>query len=220
MFFCRRMLDMDGDACYADVMERALYNTVIAGMAMDGKSFFYVNPLEVFPQADHEDPHKSHIKTVRQKWFACACCPPNIARLLTSLPAYIYQQSDDSLTVNLFIGSTARFRSGTVTQRSGVPNNGDSTFTFSLPKEETFTLRVRQPSWSQHTSVTVNGEPVNPTLEKGYWCLTRTFRDGDTVRFSMDMPVRRLYAHPNVREDARQSGHYARPHGVLPGRKR
>ena len=128
--------------------------------------------------------------------------PANIARLLTSLPAYIYQQSDDSLTVNLFIGSTARFRSGTVTQRSGVPNNGDSTFTFSLPKEETFTLRVRQPSWSKHTTVTVNGEPVQPTLEKGYWCLTRTFRDGDTVRFSMDMPVRRLYAHPNVREDA------------------
>lgn len=202
MFFCRRMLDMDGDACYADVMERALYNTVIAGMAMDGKSFFYVNPLGVFPQADHEDPHKSHIKTVRQKWFACACCPPNIARLLTSLPAYIYQQSEDSLTVNLFIGSTARFRSGTVTQRSGVPNNGESTFTFSLSKEETFTLRVRQPSWSKHTTVTVNGEPVQPTLEKGYWCLARTFHDGDTVSFSMDMPVRRLYAHPNVREDA------------------
>ena len=201
IFFCRRMLEMDGDAQYAEVMERALYNNVIAGMAMDGKSFFYVNPLEVFPEADHKDPHKSHIKTVRQKWFAFACCPPNIARLLASLPEYIYQTDETGLTVNLFIGSSAAYRNGTVVQRSGVPNDGKTTFTFHLPEEESFVLRVRKPEWSRNCTITVNGETIEAPVEKGYFCLNRTFREGDCVCFAMDMPVRRIYANANVRED-------------------
>ena len=201
IFFCRRMLEMDGDAQYAEVMERALYNNVIAGMAMDGKSFFYVNPLEVFPEADHKDPHKSHIKTVRQKWFACACCPPNIARLLASLPEYIYQTDETGLTVNLFIGSSAAYRNGTVVQRSGVPHDGKTTFTFHLPEEESFVLRVRKPGWSRNCTITVNGKTVEAPVEKGYFCLNRTFREGDCVCFAMDMPVRRIYANANVRED-------------------
>ena len=77
VFFARRMLEIHPDGRYANVMERALYNGILSGMALDGKSFFYVNPLEVVPEACHKDERKFHVKPVRQKWFGCACCPPN-----------------------------------------------------------------------------------------------------------------------------------------------
>ena len=115
VFWARRMLQLKPRGEYGDVMELALYNTVLAGMALDGKSFFYVNPLEVFPQACHEDARKFHVKSVRQKWFGCACCPPNIARLVSSVAAYAYTESHpfdagekvdmDTLWIHLYMGS-------------------------------------------------------------------------------------------------------------------
>ena len=85
VFFARRMLEIQAKAEYADVMELALYNGVLSGMALDGKSFFYVNPLEVLPEACHKDERKFHVKPIRQKWFGCACCPPNLARTVAQL---------------------------------------------------------------------------------------------------------------------------------------
>ena len=105
VFFARRMLEIKADRKYADVMERALYNGILSGMALDGKSFFYVNPLESLPEACHKDERKFHVKPVRQKWFGCACCPPNIARLLSSIASYAYTEAEDSLYVHLYMGS-------------------------------------------------------------------------------------------------------------------
>lgn len=118
VFWARRMLQLKPRGKYADVMELALYNTVLAGMALDGKRFFYVNPLEVVPQACHRDARKSHVKSVRQKWFGCACCPPNIARLVSSVAAYAYTEAErypldtgewnqpvDTLWIHLYMGS-------------------------------------------------------------------------------------------------------------------
>ena len=82
IFFAKRMLEIKPNSKYANVIERALYNTVLHSMSEDGKSFFYVNALEVLPKASHQDSRKYHIKPTRQKWFGCACCPPNLARLL------------------------------------------------------------------------------------------------------------------------------------------
>lgn len=94
VFWARRMLQLKPRGKYGDVMELALYNTVLAGMALDGKSFFYVNPLEVLPRACHRDARKSHVKSLRQKWFGCACCPPNIARMVSSVASYAYTEAD------------------------------------------------------------------------------------------------------------------------------
>ena len=104
-FFARRMLQLRADSQYGDVMEQALYNTVLAGMALDGKSFFYVNPLEVIPEACKNDERKRHVKSMRQKWFGCACCPPNIARTVSSLGAYVYTQNENTLYTHLYVGS-------------------------------------------------------------------------------------------------------------------
>lgn len=108
-FFARRMLQIQADSRYGDVMEQALYNTVLAGMALDGRSFFYVNPLEVVPEGCKKDERKRHVKPVRQKWFGCACCPPNIARIVSSVGAYVYTAGQDTLYTHLYVGSTARF---------------------------------------------------------------------------------------------------------------
>ena len=105
VFVARRMLEIRPVSGYADVMERALYNCVLSGMALDGRSFFYVNPLEVNPEACHKDERKAHVKPVRQKWFGCACCPPNLARLLSSISSYAYTEKEDTLFVHLYMGS-------------------------------------------------------------------------------------------------------------------
>lgn len=109
VFFARRMLEIKADHRYGDVMEQALYNTVLAGMALDGKSFFYVNPLEVLPEACGKDERKRHVKSVRQKWFGCACCPPNIARTISSLGAYAYTANERTLFTHLYLGSNVDF---------------------------------------------------------------------------------------------------------------
>ncbi|MCD7745937.1 MAG: glycoside hydrolase family 127 protein [Lachnospiraceae bacterium] len=105
VFFARRMLEIHPQSRYADVMERALYNGILSGMALDGKSFFYVNPLEVNPEAFQKDERKFHVKPVRQKWFGCACCPPNLARLLSSIASYAYTESENTLYLHLYIGA-------------------------------------------------------------------------------------------------------------------
>lgn len=106
MMFARRMLEMEADSQYADVMERALYNTVLGGMALDGKHFFYVNPLEVHPKSLKFNHIYDHVKPIRQRWFGCACCPPNIARVLTSLGHYIYTPRADALYINMYVGNS------------------------------------------------------------------------------------------------------------------
>jgi len=112
VFFARRMLQICADSRYGDVMEQALYNTVLAGMALDGKSFFYVNPLEVVPEACRKDERRHHVKPVRQKWFGCACCPPNLARIVSSVGAYAYTQSADTLYTHLYVGSVISLEMG------------------------------------------------------------------------------------------------------------
>ena len=107
VFFAYRMLKTEPRGEYADVLERLLYNGTISGMALDGKSFFYVNPLEVYPKKDREVEAFRHVKVERQKWFACACCPPNLARLAGSVGSYIYTQSEDMLLVFFYLCSEA-----------------------------------------------------------------------------------------------------------------
>ena len=105
--FARRMLLITKDGKYGDIMERALYNTVLAGISQDGKRFFYVNPLEVWPPACMERTSREHVKSSRQKWFGVACCPANIARTLASLGEYVYSYEEDTVYVNLFVSGTA-----------------------------------------------------------------------------------------------------------------
>lgn len=145
IFFARRMLEIAPDAEVADVIERALYNTVLSGMSQDGKSFFYVNPLEVLPEASHKDSRKHHIKTVRQKWFGCACCPPNLARLISSIGEYCFTHNDNTVFIHQYIGGKIRTDKGTIEIVSDYSNSGKISFRIYPIKE--FTLALRVPKW-------------------------------------------------------------------------
>ncbi|MBB6730194.1 glycoside hydrolase family 127 protein [Cohnella zeiphila] len=211
IFWARRMLQLEAKSEYADVLERALYNNVLGSMSKDGKHFFYVNPLEVWPEASAKNPGKHHVKPVRQKWFGCSCCPPNVARLLSSLNDYIYTVSEDAKTVyaHLFIGSEAAFdlASGRVTlrQTSELPWNGRVEFRVSLPEGSVpFALALRVPNWFQSgkPALTVGGKAQDYRVENGYAIVERTWADGDTVEWLLPLETKLVAAHPLIRADA------------------
>ncbi|WP_413721227.1 glycoside hydrolase family 127 protein [Sodalis sp. RH24] len=205
MMFARRMLQMEADGQYADVMERALYNTVLAGMALDGKHFFYVNPLEVHPGAIKCNHIYDHVKPVRQQWFGCACCPPNIARLLGSLGNYIYARNDETLFVNLYIGSEVTLPAGdralTVRQTGNYPWDETVTLTVTCAAPTSFTLALRLPGWCPSPQAMLNGEPVAMAPRWGYAYFTRTWSEGDSIQLTLPMPVRRVRSNPLVRQN-------------------
>lgn len=161
VFFARRMLEIKADNRYGDVMEQALYNTVLAGMALDGKSFFYVNPLEVVPEGCKRDERKAHVKPVRQKWFGCACCPPNIARMVGSLGAYIYTQNETTLFTHLYVGSRIQKKVGAdvldMKLDGSFPWEGKVKAALHMDKEITCTLAFRIPGWCKRAYVGVEG---------------------------------------------------------------
>lgn len=205
VFFARRMLEIKADRKYADVMERALYNGILSGMALDGKSFFYVNPLESLPEACHKDERKFHVKPVRQKWFGCACCPPNVARLLSSIGGYAFEESPDSLYMNLFVGGKLQTvkdgKENQITVETRYPWAGQIKITVENKEDSTFALALRIPGWCQSYSLKVNKEPQEYSRNQGYAMLERTWKNGDEVLLTLDMPVQLVEANPLVRED-------------------
>jgi DUF1680 family protein len=195
VFWAHRMALLTGEARYVDVLERALYNAVISGVSLDGRHYFYGNPL------------RSAGGVSRQEWFEVACCPPNLARLLASLGGYAYATGPDELVVNLYLaGSLSTEVAGqamTLRQESDLPWAGDVGLEVSVPVPTRFTLALRVPDWCEQPTVRVNGAPVDVRRDdRGYLRLAREWRGGDQVRLDLPMPVRRVYAHPRVREDA------------------
>lgn len=208
IFFAHRMLKLNPKSEYADVLEKALYNTVVSGMGKDGKSFFYVNPLEVQPSVCGKNRNYDHVKPERQRWFGVACCPPNIARLLASLGQYIYTQKDQTIYTHLYIGSKAAIelddQTMTIEQRSQYAWHGKVDFEFTLERSADFTLALRVPEWCNgKVSLKINGESVQQLpIEDGYIMLQRTWRTGDRLELVFDMPIRRMKGHPAVRHTA------------------
>jgi DUF1680 family protein len=213
IFFARRMLENIPDSQYADVMERALYNGVISGISLDGKRFFYVNPLEARPEASQKDFSKNHVKVERQKWFTCACCPPNLARLLASLKNYVFTAFDDAATetdggalfMHLYIGGQFKctLPSGSVTTvvETKYPWDGKVTITVNPKVPAAFTYALRIPGWCSRYVLEVNGIAVSEALEKGYIKLRREWKAGDRITVNFEMPVTAVMASPSVRDD-------------------
>jgi DUF1680 family protein len=205
IFLAQRMLRLDPDSQYADVMERALYNGVLGGMALNGKQFFYTNPLEVWPEAIAVRKDKEHIFTTRQHWFDCPCCPPNISRLVTSLGQYIYTSNDEEIYAHLYMSNRAVFRGETgdleIVQESDYPWDGNIRFRFSTssPIVRTFALRI--PLWCGDYQLKVNGKDIRAeaAVDKGYAKINRKWSDGDVVELVLPMDVQRVYANPKVR---------------------
>ena len=170
MMFSQRMASLTGNAGYYDTVERALCNTVMAGISKDADRYFYVNPLEVWPDNCLPSTSMSHVKPVRQKWFACACCPPNIARILASLGQYIYAQSDTALYVNMFISSqwntTINGTEVKLDMKAEHMTGGKVTLT--LETEAPVELRIRLPWYLRSPSLSRDGREETLNVENGY----------------------------------------------------
>ncbi|OBZ12212.1 glycoside hydrolase family 127 protein [Bacillus sp. FJAT-26390] len=209
IFFAHRMLQLEPNSRYADVMERALFNTVIAGMSRDGRHFFYVNPLEVTPDVcDGKNKNFNHVKPVRQEWFGCACCPPNIARLLASLGEYVYSTKGNTIYSHLYIGGEMELALGDTTvklnQHSSMPWEGSARFEVTLEQPASFALALRIPDWSENAAVLINGEayPIADQIVDGYARIERQWISGDVVELALEMPIQRVRSHPLVKQNA------------------
>lgn len=192
IFLAWRMLLLTGEPRYRDVVETALHNGVLPGLSLSGTQFFYQNPL-----AD-SGRHR------REEWFSCACCPPNIARLLASLPGYLYTTSDEGLWVQLYIGNRAQLRlaDGTPVRLeldTALPWAGTARLTLAPAAPTEFTVFLPVPGWAgDDVTVRVNGEVVDVTTGAGWIALRRTWTASDTVELAFGTEVRALAAHPRV----------------------
>jgi DUF1680 family protein len=190
-----RMLLISGEGRFADLMELALYNGFLSGISLDGEEYFYVNPL-----ADRGR-HR------RERWFSCACCPPNIARLLASLPGYFYSSSSEGIGVHLYAQGTAQLsikgNSVALVQRTEYPWKGRVDIEVKPQSPESFSLFLRIPGWCREAEVLVNGEAFEEPAEPGkYLEVRRTWKPGDRVELLFPMPIERVACHPFVLENA------------------
>lgn len=205
IFFAKQMLRIEPKAEYALVMERALYNCALAGMALDGKHFFYVNPLEVNPLKSLRDPGKSHVKPVRPSWLGCACCPPNLARMITSLDDYVYTIFQDTVLINQYIDSDAKLAltAGKVeiVQRTNFPWDEQVAFEIKNNSKSQAQIGIRLPGWSAEVEISINGAPVELVSEKGYHYITVDAGASVEAKLTFSMPILRNYCNPLVSED-------------------
>ncbi len=205
VFWAQRLLQVEPKAEYADVLERALFNGVLSGISLDGQRFFYVNPLEVVPEVISRRRDHFHVRPTRQSWFGCACCPPNIARLVASVGKYMYGVEGNALYVHLYGDNTAEAvwagKNVTLRQETDYPYEGEVKVSIEAPEAVDGVLYLRIPGWCQEWNVKVNGEIVtSPTLEEGYLKLARVWTNGDTIELSLAMPVMRVRSNTLVRE--------------------
>jgi DUF1680 family protein len=193
VFWAHRMVLLEGDGRYADVMEQALYNGALSGISLDGERFFYENPL-----ASRGNHH-------RWVWHRCPCCPPNIARLIASLGSYVYSVAPGEAAVHLYMQGQGRMEvdgtSLTLTQTTRYPWSGAIAISVEPKDPADFTLRLRIPGWCRSPELTVNGQAIDLSrvTERGYALLRRRWQRGDQITLSLGMPVERVYAHPDVR---------------------
>lgn len=189
MFFARQLLQNEIKGEYADIMERAFYNTVLAGMSLSGERFFYVNPLEIIPGISGVSATHRHTLTQRPKWYTCACCPPNAARLISSFGSYAYGENEDTCFCHLFADGKVKFNNG-----SEIICTTEYPYVFSVEYKiiKGKKLAVRIPQWSKEYSLKINSNETTVTLKDGYAYLT--VKDGDTVSLTLDGTPKFIYA--------------------------
>jgi DUF1680 family protein len=217
VYWNTRLFMLTGDGKYFDVIERILYNALIAGISLDGKSFFYVNPLE----CDGVFEFNSGSLT-RQPWFDCSCCPTNLIRFIPAMPGLLYGVHDDTLFVNLYASNNAEVNVGNsvvrIEESSEYPWNGKTILKIIPSKKTRFTVKLRIPGWAQNQvlpgnlysytdtiqnkiSILVNGKEISYDIDRGYAVISRTWSKNETIEMNMPMNIRRVISNENVKSN-------------------
>lgn len=217
VYWNQRMFLLHGDAKYIDILEKTLYNGLISGVGMDGKSFFYTNAMEIKDLYSHRD-----MESQRSGWFTCSCCPTNVTRLIPSVPGYVYAQKKQDVYINLFINGTASLlidkKRVQLEQKNNYPWDGKLVFNVTPETSQAFRLLVRIPGWAQNNAmpsdlytftepsvnkvvITINGKAADFILDKGYAVLNRTWKKGDVLEVNLPMEVRTVTSHKKVSDN-------------------
>ncbi len=221
VYWNTRLFMLSGDAKYFNIIERTLYNGLLSGISLGGKSFFYVNPLE----ADGKFKFNSNSVT-REPWFDCSCCPTNLIRFIPSLPGLIYAVQKESLYVNIYASNKAEInlKNGKVEieQQTDYPWHGEVKMRINPKNNEKFTLKLRLPGWTQNEVmpsdlysyidsldnkilIAINGNEVKFDVYKGYAAITREWKQGDRITVNFPMHIRRVISSKKVREDVNKA---------------
>jgi hypothetical protein len=217
IYFNQRMFLLHGDAQYVDVLEKILYNGFLSGVGLDGKSFFYTNALQI-----HNFLHHPDMESERSGWFECSCCPTNIARLMPSIPGYIYAQKKDSIYANLFISGIASLQINDqkieLKQENNYPWDGNLKFTFNTEQPINFNMLIRIPGWAQNVAIpnhlyhftnestskvliSVNGKNVDFQIQNGYAVIKRNLKKNDQIQVVLPMEARRVAADTMINDN-------------------
>jgi hypothetical protein len=194
IFWAQRMLNINLEGRYADILEQSLYNGSLSGLSRDGTHYFYQNPLE------------SDGTHTRWEWHSCPCCTMNVSRLVASVGGYFYSTSDEVLAVHLYGGASADLKVGErpvkITETSNYPWSGAIRLAIDPESAGAFALMLRIPGWARSATAKVNGEAIDTTATKnGYLAVSRTWTAGDVVDLDLPMPIERIYANPLVKAD-------------------
>ena len=226
IYWNQRMFLLTGHGKYIDVLERTLYNGFLSGVGLDGKSFFYVNPLECDGQFRfNRDDNMS-----RQPWFQTSCCPTNVVRLLPSLSGYVYAQREDDLYVNLYVASDAKLRLGDkdaqLTQSTNYPWDGKVQLQIELAEPTTFTLKLRVPGFAldqpvpsdlyryldasaEPVSLMVDGQNMPVEIENGFINITRRWEYCHKRRTAASPTGSKSNGQSTGRESTRHGGYWS-----------
>lgn len=208
MLFNWRMLQSTGDAKYAEIVETALYNSVLSGVSLDGKHYFYTNPLRL--SADF--PYTLRWSKTREEYIKlCNCCPPNTLRTICEAQNYAYTMSEEALWCNLYgeseLKTTYLGQPFVVEQKTGYPYDGKIVLTFAeVAKKAPMKLHLRIPEWCDQATVKLNGQPVEvATKANTYATIEREWKRGDRVELELEMRPKLLESHPLVEESRNET---------------
>ncbi|WP_426582171.1 glycoside hydrolase family 127 protein [Mucilaginibacter sp. R-33] len=217
VFWNQRMFLLHGESKYIDVMEKVLYNGLISGVGLDGKTFFYTNAMQVTNGVTHHE-----LEPERSGWFECSCCPTNMARFLPSLSGYMYAQKDNNVFVNLFIAGTANMeidnKKVSIVQSNNYPWNGALSFAVTPETATNFAMHIRIPGWARaeaipsdlyafqnksaaKISLKLNGKAVAYKVENGYAVINRQWKKGDNIQLNLPMEVKKVIANKALVDD-------------------
>lgn len=209
-YFASRMLLIDVDSLYGDITERVLYNGFLSSISLDGKSFFYENPLEIRPELVNRDisidTGKGRLPiTQRKEVFDCSCCPPNIARFIASIGNFLYSSNDDTLFIHHFmpskvVTSCIGGELSEIVQETKYPLDGAITVTLKSNSVKTMAFRI--PNWCENYSFKLNGSDADLEVKKGYAYISRSTKETDIIDINYDMKPQLIETSPNVQENS------------------
>ena len=205
--FSYRMLGVKAESKYADIMELVLFNSGLSGISIEGKDYFYANPLRMVHGSRVYKAHENDTESpVREPYLECFCCPPNLVRTIAKSSMWAYSLSKNGVSVNLYGGNQLKTKllDGTdlqLEQKTNYPWDGNVKLKIKKCKSEPFEILLRIPDWAKNAAVSINGEKKKGKIKSGNFTkIKRQWKAGDVIHLELPMEVQLVEGHPRIEE--------------------